>query len=475
AGAAGDDPVGTANDPRRDLDEAERLLRRAPFVRDLVLLPRGEGRPWAVVWPDEAALRKGGHGDVSQQLRFSLETSSVRLPVGLRPAGITVARGRAPRSRAGEVDRAALARLLGPVPPGVWPARPPEPRHPLPAEWARALAEALPGGAPEGGLWRETSLELDLGLDSLDRVTLALAAAEAAGRPAPPDEAIERVTTLGELVDLAGGPPREPVRPRPELVFAGEPASGFWLRPARGTWPAVALCRTAGGALLARLLGGVRAEGTGAVDWDERPLILAANHQSHLDAALLARACPARVHRHLMFLGYTGYFSAGFGRLVGRLFRICPVSGGPRLLSGLRTAAAALRAGRVVGIFPEGERTWDGSLRPLRRGVAWLARHTGARVVPVAIGGGYQAWPRGWGFTPHPYRIRFGEPLDPPPPDGTAAEEARFLAGLAGRLSDLLRQVGQDPVSGDPLVFAGGPRRAKRRRAADRPGRGVRA
>jgi len=53
-----------------------------------------------------------------------------------------------------------------------------------------------------------------------------------------------------------------------------------------------------------------------------------------------------------------------------------------------------LQAGRAVLVFPEGERTHDGQLQPLRPGVSLLIKKAQAPVVPVGIAGAYDAWPR---------------------------------------------------------------------------------
>jgi 1-acyl-sn-glycerol-3-phosphate acyltransferase len=193
-----------------------------------------------------------------------------------------------------------------------------------------------------------------------------------------------------------------------------------------------------------------------------RPLIVAQSHQSALDPGLLAIALPPSVQRQLAFLGYGPYFLRGAGRALRRPFRIHPIDADGLALSGLRAARMALDAGRILVIYPEGERSWDASLRPLRRGVAWLADETGASVVPSAIAGAYQAAPRGWPSGTHPVRMLLGEPLGPPGAEG----ERAFLDELRARIAGLMRDLGVDPERGDPETWAHGP--PSRRREPER-------
>jgi 1-acyl-sn-glycerol-3-phosphate acyltransferase len=63
-------------------------------------------------------------------------------------------------------------------------------------------------------------------------------------------------------------------------------------------------------------------------------------------------------------------------------------------LAGLKETLRRLKAGELVLIFPEGTRTSDGELAPLKPGFLAVARRSRVPLVPVGIDGAYQAWPR---------------------------------------------------------------------------------
>jgi len=83
----------------------------------------------------------------------------------------------------------------------------------------------------------------------------------------------------------------------------------------------------------------------------------------------------------------------------------------------MRAGAYGLRKKRVLVLFPEGERSIDGPPKLFKKGAAILAIHTHSPVVPVALEGFYEAWPRGKKFRGFSnLKIRFLDPVYPPEP-----------------------------------------------------------
>ncbi len=92
-----------------------------------------------------------------------------------------------------------------------------------------------------------------------------------------------------------------------------------------------------------------------------------------------------------------------------------PVENDPRDLGSLRRALLALKQGAVLGIFPEGGRSDDGSLKTGKPGAALLALRAGVPLIPAGLVGTFAAYSRHHRFPrPKPILVRFGEPLDLP-------------------------------------------------------------
>jgi len=142
----------------------------------------------------------------------------------------------------------------------------------------------------------------------------------------------------------------------------------------------------------------------------EGPALLVANHSSFLDPPVLGTSL---WHRDVNFLARASLFRFPvFGSLLRRVHAI-PVNTRGDWREGAKTVLERLAQGEVVGVFPEGTRTWDGRLQPGKPGVGWLAYRAKVPVIPAFIHGTYAALPRGARmikFTP--IRVVFGAPLD---------------------------------------------------------------
>jgi len=94
----------------------------------------------------------------------------------------------------------------------------------------------------------------------------------------------------------------------------------------------------------------------------------------------------------------------------------------------IRELVARMRTGFVVGIFPEGTRTRDGSVGEFKPGFVALLKRCDQPVYPVGIGGAFKAYPRGaWFVRPRQVCVVYGEPIDPDEWKSAAAEGREAL------------------------------------------------
>jgi 1-acyl-sn-glycerol-3-phosphate acyltransferase len=180
--------------------------------------------------------------------------------------------------------------------------------------------------------------------------------------------------------------------------------------------------------LLATLLFQIRVAGR---EWLPREggVMVLSNHQSHFDPVLIGLACD----RRLNYLARDTLFGfAPFRWLIESLDAI-PIDREGLGLAGLKETLRRLKGGELVLIFPEGTRTHDGEVAPLKPGFSALAKRAHIPLLPVAIEGAYQAWPRRWLFprlsTIH---IQFGEPLSAA--SAAAFDERQLVAEIERRI-----------------------------------------
>ena len=126
------------------------------------------------------------------------------------------------------------------------------------------------------------------------------------------------------------------------------------------------------------------------------------------------------------------------GALPTRRYRIDPQA--------VRVALRLVQRGEGVGVFPEGERSWDGELQGLRGGSIRLLLKAGVPVIPCGILGTYEIFPRwghmNWlklGFGRDPVIIRYGKPINFGRHDDRASRE-RARPDATVRIETALRE-----------------------------------
>ncbi|HET6251603.1 MAG TPA: lysophospholipid acyltransferase family protein [Tepidisphaeraceae bacterium] len=137
-------------------------------------------------------------------------------------------------------------------------------------------------------------------------------------------------------------------------------------------------------------------------------VLLVSNHQSFLDPIILSSG----LDRTLSYLAKAELFhNRFFGWLIGSL-NAFPVEQGAGDVGAVREAIARLQEGHLLNVYPEGARTPDGEIQPMEKGVGLVIRRAKVPVVPVAIAGSFEAWPKHKKYPrPYPLRIMVGPPM----------------------------------------------------------------
>jgi 1-acyl-sn-glycerol-3-phosphate acyltransferase len=111
-------------------------------------------------------------------------------------------------------------------------------------------------------------------------------------------------------------------------------------------------------------------------------------------------------------------------RRLARILRVVVVDPDANLMPAMRAGAYGLRRGLSLILYPEGERSIDGAPKTFKKGAAILSIHLQVPIVPIAIDGFHDSWPRGKSFQKFaPLKLKIGKPLLPPP-ESKASEDA---------------------------------------------------
>lgn len=145
---------------------------------------------------------------------------------------------------------------------------------------------------------------------------------------------------------------------------------------------------------------------------DAKIFLVCPNHQSFLDPFVLCSNYPYGIFKRTFHVGASEFFTNRLMRSIARMLNVVPVDPDTQLMRAMKAGAIGLKHGRILNIYPEGERAFDGRLHSFKNGAAILATELDLPIVPVAIDGLYKVWPRAsWRIRPAKVKIRIGEPF----------------------------------------------------------------
>jgi len=177
-------------------------------------------------------------------------------------------------------------------------------------------------------------------------------------------------------------------------------------------------------------------------------VVLAGNHQSFMDPVF----CGVGVRRRLTYIARESLFHFGpFGWLIHSVNAI-PIGRDKADIAAMRAILERLRRGEAVCLYPEGTRSHDGRIAPLKAGFGLLCRRSKATVVPVLVDGAFECWPRHRKlFRPGHVTIWYGTPLPPEQIAGMSNEQlADYLTQVLRRMQHECRlQQGKKPYEYD--------------------------
>lgn len=137
-------------------------------------------------------------------------------------------------------------------------------------------------------------------------------------------------------------------------------------------------------------------------------MIIACNHQSHLDPPIVGSGAT----RTVSFMARETLFRGWFGQYISAI-NAFPIDK-EHPLGGIKEALRRLKLDECVAVFPEGSRTYDGELQEFLPGLIAIAQKTKSPIVPAAIEGAHDAMPRCENGRVHFFKkiaVRFGEPI----------------------------------------------------------------
>lgn len=399
-------------------EEIEEHYRKSPYIKELCVLET-EGKLHAVILPDLDYFKKEREINIRGKIHWDLENLSKELSTYKRILGFTVITEELPKTRLGKIKRYQVkTRYIEKKVPKEKIILSEEDKILLESDVAKKTIDFLSKQLKKRVNLHD-HLELDLGIDSLSRVELALSLEKALDISIP-DESATSIFTVKELIQLVLNQVKKDrisTHKKEEWleIIRGFPSQKMMrridLNPNLLNLFLTFIFKTAF-SFIFRVFWSLRVEGKENIP-KKSAYLLCPNHASYLDGFVVFCSLPVERELNLYFLGYSRFFENIFLSWTVKPARIIPIDPAIYLTEALQTAALVLRNKKSLCIFPEGLRSIDENLGEFKKGVGILAKELDIPLIPVYIKGSHQSWPRGYKLPRFcPLRIDFGKPLD---------------------------------------------------------------
>lgn len=415
-------------------EEIEAHYQQSPYIKEVSVLglQSAPGEPFSerlhgVIVPDFDALRRAKIVNIGDMLRFEIEGLSAKLPSTKRILSYEIWQDDLPRTSTRKIKRFEVEQRVKRGEGTQTATAGPRELTSEEQQWMESpeVARALGIIQTASKLKKEKvvpsdNLELDLGLDSMERVELLVDLDQQMGSNVP-DSVTSEIYTVRDLVDAIlahRGAKNQRASAGWDEVIKEDPGD-IERKTVDDEHPVlgpIAFILLQLGQIMLRDLFDLTLEGVEKLP-SNGPFIIAPNHQSLIDGPVVVACLPRRIMRDSFYVGTSEVFGSQFMRWLAAKFRLIVIDPDANLVPAMRASAYGLRKGRVLMLFPEGERSIDGPPKMFKKGAAILAIHNQCPIVPVALEGFFEVWPRGENFKGFSkLQVRFLDPMPPPPP-----------------------------------------------------------
>lgn len=414
-----------------NINELEGHYSASPCIKEICIIARrGDSRKdvlTGVILPNLDYLSGKGVSQIKDRIRLEIDSLSRKLPEDKRIKNYIIISDALPRSSSGELKRLEIERKYSESADAF--ARKEEPKELSPQDASLLSLPLCRRGLDflnqklkrQVGL--DEHLELDLGLDSLERIGLLFEFQKFSGERLD-ESSFFFVSTVRDVL--------EKLRASSEMSLRadeGSEAIPDWQSFLHTQLPDtakkdIALIQSplvkVINLFFYLLLAAVNrsfflltVKGKGNIP-RKGSFIFCPNHSSYLDATLFASALGFPAITRTYLLGYSAFVNHPLLSWGKKLLRLIPVDPASGLTQTLGLCGIALKNSKMLLLFPEGSRSIDGEIKEFKRGAGVLIKELGANVVPVYIRGAHKAWPAYRVFpVPAKVEIIFGKPLTP--------------------------------------------------------------
>ncbi|SNZ11636.1 long-chain acyl-CoA synthetase [Persephonella hydrogeniphila] len=377
----------------------QKILKISDLIKEVAVIYKDE-KLTAVIYPDFETVQKENIVNIYETIKWDvIDRLNQELPDYKRISELIIVKKELPKTRLGKIRRFMLKDFIKNLEKPKEVKEPDYPEYQIIKEYLKSITKKE--------VYPDSHIEIDLGLDSLEKVEFLSFIEQSFGTKISEKELLENPTV--EKISLLIKEKRKKIE-KTEINWKDIFKQEEKVEISESKLPLI---------FLKKLLYPVfrlyfRLKIEGVENLPHPPFILAPNHQSFLDGFLIISALPDSILKNTYFLAEEKYFPEGIRKKIGNKFHVLTVNINKDLKGSLLKTASLLKKGKNVVIFPEGARTRDGNLLPFKKSFGILSKELNIPVVPVVISGAFESFPIG-SVLPKPYKIKikFLEPVHP--------------------------------------------------------------
>ncbi len=396
------DTIVLSNGKNINPEELEnKILKEFPAVREIGVFAN-QGALQAIIFPNFQQLQDDGVHAIDDFIRWNvLDEYNRNASPAKKIMSFTLVKTELPKTRLGKVKRFQLPQLIEN-------ASKERDHAPMPDYPEYRMIAAFIKEQTGKSAHPEDHLEIDLGLDSLDKVSLMTFLHATFGVDLQDNELIEHVT-VGKIAEYV----REK---KVKMTEEGVNWHDVLHENVNVELPTSSLLHVVVSKMFKFLLRRYfQLRVTGLEHLPDSPVIFASNHQSFLDGLVIGSFFKTELLKRTYYYAAEQHFRKRWLQWFAARNNIIVVDMNRQLKLSLQKMATVLQRGNNIVIFPEGSRTRDGRLADFKKTFAILSRELNIPVVPIVLQGAYEAMPVGKALPKfrQPITVNFLPPIQP--------------------------------------------------------------
>ncbi|MGE5400405.1 MAG: AMP-binding protein [Ignavibacteriales bacterium] len=377
-----------------------KILATNPIIKEIGVFQKDD-QLFAVIYPDFTLMQKENIVNIQETIKWNvIDKYNLSVASYKKIFNFTIVHNELPRTRLGKIKRFSLSQLLQKE-------QKERTTIDIPDYQEYKLLEEYLRGVVKKEVLPDAHVELDLGLDSLDKVELQVQIEKTFGISMS-NEDLSVHSTVRKLADYIKN---KKTKIETEVMHWGKvlkedidfeiPRSTYMLKILKVLFKPLFKFY-------------IRIEGEGIENIPQTPVIIAPNHQSFLDGLLIANVLKNKTLDKTYFFAKEKNIKSSFTRFFARNSNILILNINKDLKLTLQKIATILKKGNNMVIFPEGARSRDGNLMDFKKSFAIISKELNVPVVPVVIDGAYEKFSIGSKFPkPGKIRLKFLKPIYP--------------------------------------------------------------